>query len=110
MEFLSSKLQVFKLQHVLKITEFPEMASTVKFFFAVADTNRFSPDRSCSEKFRNIQSKTPVLKSLFNNVTGMKTCNFIKKRLQRRCFSVNIAKCLITLETRAVLIEIFMLC
>ena len=39
------KSQAFKLQslalRVLKITETPEIASTVKFFFAVADTNRF---------------------------------------------------------------------
>ena len=32
-----------------------------------------------------------VLESLFNKVAGLKTCNFIKKRLQHRCFSVNIA-------------------
>ena len=40
--------------------------------------------------------KTPVLESLFNNVAGLQTCNFIKKRLQRRCFSVNIVKFLRT--------------
>ena len=34
--------------------------------------------------------------SLFNNVAGLQTCNFIKKILQRRCFAVNIAKFLIT--------------
>ena len=41
-----------------------------------------------------------ALQSLCNKVTGLKvwfqhrlkTCNFIKKRLQHRCFSVNIAK------------------
>ena len=48
MEFLFSKLQHFKLQSlalsVLKIREIPEIASTVKFFFAVADTNRFSTE------------------------------------------------------------------
>ena len=41
---LFSKLQSFKLQplalRVLKITEIPEIA--LKFFFAIADTNRFS--------------------------------------------------------------------
>ena len=45
MKFLFNKSQAFKLQslalRVLKITETPEIASTVKFFFAVADTNRF---------------------------------------------------------------------
>ena len=35
---------------------------------------------------------TTVLESLFNKVKGLQACNFIKKRLQHRCFSVNIAK------------------
>ena len=30
--------------------------------------------------------------SLFNKITGLQGCNFIKKRLQQRCFPVNIAK------------------
>ena len=36
----------------------------------------------------------PVLESLFNKVAGLglKVCNFIKKRLQRRFFPANIAK------------------
>ena len=29
---------------------------------------------------------------LFNKVAGLKSCNFIKKRLQHRCFPVNIVK------------------
>ena len=33
-----------------------------------------------------------MLKSLFNKVTSLHSCNFIKKRLQQRCFRVNIAK------------------
>ena len=41
-----------------------------------------------------ILRKTPVLKSLFNKVA--EACNFIKKRLQHRCFPVNIAKYLRT--------------
>ena len=48
MKFLHSKLQILKLQPlglcILKITEIPEIASTVKFFFGVADTNRFSTE------------------------------------------------------------------
>ena len=31
-------------------------------------------------------------RSLFNKVVGHQTCNFIKKRLQYRCFPVNFAK------------------
>ena len=37
-----------------------------------------------------------MLESLFNKVAGLKACNFIKKRLQHRCFPVNIAKFLRT--------------
>ena len=37
-----------------------------------------------------------MLESLFNNIVGLKACNFIKKRLQHRCFPLNIAKFLKT--------------
>ena len=50
----------------------------------------------CSQKFRNIHRKTPVLESLFNKVAGLQVCNFIKKRLQHRYFLLNIAKFLKT--------------
>ena len=46
-----------------------------------------------SERFCNIHRKTPVLKSLFNNVAGLKVHSFIRKRLHHMCFLVkNIAK------------------
>ena len=38
-----------------------------------------------------------MLESSFNKLTGFKTCNFLIKRLQHRCFPVNIAKFLKTL-------------
>ena len=41
--------------------------------------------------------KTPVLKSLINKVAVLQACNFLNKRLEHRCFPVNIAKILITL-------------
>ena len=31
-----------------------------------------------------------MLESLYNKVAGPKVCNFVKERLQRRCFPVNI--------------------
>ena len=40
--------------------------------------------------------KTPGLESLFKKVAGPQSCNFIKKRLQNRCFSVKIAEFLRT--------------
>ena len=36
--------------------------------------------------------KTPLLESLFNKASGLKTCNVIKKRLQHSCFPVKFAK------------------
>ena len=44
--------------------------------------------KRCFWKFSNNNWKTPVLESLFNK--GLETCDFIKKRLQHRCFHVNI--------------------
>ena len=44
---------------------------------------------------KNLQyslQKIPVLESLYNKVAGLKACSVIKKRLQHRCFPVNIAK------------------
>ena len=35
-----------------------------------------------------------MLYSLFNKLQAFKACDFIKKRLQHRCFAMNIAKCL----------------
>ena len=37
-------------------------------------------------------NKTPALKFLFNKVAGSQACNFIKKKLQCRCFPVKFAK------------------
>ena len=36
--------------------------------------------------------KTPVLDCLFNKAAALQVCNFIKKKLQHRCFPVIIAK------------------
>ena len=44
------------------------------------------------KKFHNILRKTPVLETLFNKIAGLQACNFIKKRLQYKCFCMNIAK------------------
>ena len=43
-------------------------------------------------KILQYSQEIPVLKSLFNKVAGHQVYNFIKKRLQQRCFPVNIAK------------------
>ena len=56
---------------------------------------RFLQNR-CSLKFSNIHRKTTVLESLLNKVAGLKACNFIRKRLQRKCFPLNIVNFLRT--------------
>ena len=48
-------------------------------------------------KFFTFHNITPVLESLFNKVAGLKACNFIKNRLQRRCFPAKLAKFLRTI-------------
>ena len=37
-----------------------------------------------------------MLESLFNKLLGLQSCDFIKKRLQQRCFPVNTTKSLRT--------------
>ena len=52
--------------------------------------------KSYSLKFCYIPRKAPVLESLFNKITGLKACIFIKKKLKHKCFPVNIEKFLRT--------------
>ena len=55
----------------------------------------------------DVHRKTPVLESLFNNIAGLTVCNFIRKRLHRRCFLVeNIAKFLRTAFYRTLLLVV----
>ena len=43
--------------------------------------------KRCSEKFYKFHMKALVLESPFNKVTGLQSCNFIKKRLQQRYYT-----------------------
>ena len=58
------------------------------------------PKLFCNEAvlktFRKMYRKTPVMESLFNKVAILQACNFMKKRVQHRCFPVNITKFLWT--------------
>ena len=45
-----------------------------------------------SYKFCNIHRKTSVLPLFNKNRSVLQACNFIKKRVQHRCFPVNVAK------------------
>ena len=58
----------------------------------------------CSSKFFKFHWKIPALEALFNNVAGLKGCNFIKKKLQHRCFPVKFAKLFRTLFYRTLLV------
>ena len=45
-----------------------------------------------SKNFAIFAGKQMYWRLFFNEVVGLKTCHFVKKRLQHCCFSVNIAK------------------
>ena len=77
-------------------TTFRWRYETVCFFNTPTQPPEVFCKKRCSQKFRNIHKKTPVLESLFNNVTALQVWNFVKKRLQHRCFPVNNAKFLRT--------------
>ena len=47
-------------------------------------------------EIRNIHGKVLVLEFLFNKVANLKDSSYIKRRLQHRCFPVNITKVLRT--------------
>ena len=48
--------------------------------------------KRCFLKFYKFHRKKPLLESLFNKITGLKACNFIKKRFRLSCFPAKSAK------------------
>ena len=52
--------------------------------------------RKVFKNFCNIHRKTPVLDSLCSKVASLEACKFINKRLQHKCFPMNIANFLRT--------------
>ena len=58
-------------------------------------------------KILSIVTKTPVLNSLFKKVAAQ-VYKFIKKRLQQRCFPVNIANILLTLILKKICERLFL--
>ena len=57
----------------------------------------YSSKKAFFKKNCKFYRKIPVLTSPFKKVAGLKTCNFVKNRLQHRCFPVKIEKFLRTL-------------
>ena len=65
-----------KYNHLAQFSQFLEAATTDIL------------QNSCLQKFCSFHKKTPVFESLLNKFAGPQPCNFIKKRLQCRCFPV----------------------
>ena len=49
------------------------------------------------KNFANLTGKHLCWESVFNKVAGLQACNFVKKRLQHRCYLVKFSKFLRTL-------------
>ena len=69
---------------------------TMKWLSISRSNHRRCSVKKCYKKFRKFHRKTSMLESLFNKVPCLQVCNFIKKRLQHRCFPVKFAKFLRT--------------
>ena len=54
------------------------------------------------QKLCKFHRKTPMLKSLFTKVVGLKACSFIKTRLQHRYFPVKFTKFLKTRNLKSI--------
>ena len=57
---------------------------------------RYSVQKGIFLKIHKFRRKKPALESLFNKVSGLEACNFIKKRFQHRFFPGRFAKSLRT--------------
>ena len=68
------------------------------WFFSLKQPFGHALQNSSFEKFRKTYRKRPVPEFFFlENVAHHQGCNFIKKRLQIRCFNMNFTKLLNTL-------------
>ena len=79
--------------------EFPSRTAQIFFSsgeFGYLDQSRSSHQGCCikntAHKSFAIFIGKHMLETLFNKATGLQACNFMKKRLEYRCFPVNIAK------------------
>ena len=92
------KLQIFLLQIEARENEFCSGKNTIGMKEHLHQHQK-RPFRRCSSKkvflkILQISQEILVLESLFNKVAGHKAGNFIKKRLQHRCFPVKFVKIL----------------
>ena len=70
----------------------PYLAQGQAFLFAQKQSLDVFYEKRYSQFFFKNHRKTSVLQFLYDKVAGLKTCIFIKKTLQHKCFPVNIAK------------------
>ena len=66
------------------------------FFRIVRSSHRRCSVKKGVPKNFKFHRKAPVLESLFNRITGLQVCHFIKKTLQHKCFPVKFGKFLRT--------------
>ena len=78
-------LKLFSLQKIDKNKSFIKKQPPVGF-----------SKKGVFKKFHKIHLKTPMLKSYFNRVSGLRAVTLLKKRFQHRCFQVNFMKFLRT--------------
>ena len=96
--FFQTFFDSFELSHpeVISILYFPfyQLAHCIQTILALPkQPPEVFCQKSCSQKLRNIHREILVLECLFNKIAGLQVS---KKRLQHRCFPVNIAKFLRT--------------
>ena len=75
-----------KLSHIVLIKKIRQADSPILNSYSIKLT-KAATGSVLQKKFCNILRKTAVLKSLLHKVANLQAYNFIKKRLQHRCFS-----------------------
>ena len=68
------------------------LGNTSKGLYILVRLQKQPVENIFQNRFYNIYRETPVLESLFHKDAGVQVCNFIEKRLQHRCFLLNITK------------------
>ena len=84
------------LMVVKQDSNFDSETTTVWLFLNCYMTEIKAVHQSRCSKLCKFHRKAPVLESLFNKVASPRDCNFIKKRLQHRCFPAKFASFLRT--------------
>ena len=84
--------KLFWMDILMLFWRVPDLAQGQAFLFAQKQSLDVFYEKRYSQFFFKNHRKTSVLQFLYDKVAGLKTCIFIKKTLQQKCFPVNIAK------------------